>query len=67
MDTIITAIGKIVKAIFVGDPTAATPVASWISQVVNVIISNDLILLAVIIPVTGLAVGMFKRLLSARA
>lgn len=67
MSSILTAIGDIISSIFVGQPTATTPVPSWISSVLDAITENPLILLAVIIPVTGLAVGMLKRLLSARA
>ena len=67
MSSILTAVGDIISSIFVGQPTASTPVPSWISSVVGAITDNPLILLAVIIPVTGLAVGMLKRILSARA
>lgn len=67
MATILSAVGDFISSIFVGNPTADTPVPSWISSVVSAITSNPLILLAVIIPVTGLAVGMLKRILSARA
>lgn len=66
MNDIISAITSIIQAIFAGTTgTGATP--SWIASVVGTITGNPLILLAVIIPLTGLAVGMLKRLLSARA
>lgn len=67
MSAILSAIGDFITAIFVGNPSATTPVPSWISQVVSSITDNPLITLAVVIPLTGLAVGMLKRLLSARA
>lgn len=65
MSDIISAITIIIQAIFTGTSgTSTTP--SWVSSVVGTITGNPLILLAAIIPLTGLAVGMLKRLLSAR-
>lgn len=61
MSTLLTSITAIITAIFGS--------GGWVSQVVGSITAsgNELLLLAVVIPVTGLAVGMLKRLLSARA
>lgn len=61
MSTLLTSITAIITAIFGTN--------GWVSQVVGSITAsgNELLLLAVVIPVTGLAVGMLKRLLSARA
>lgn len=61
MSTLLSSITAIITAIFGS--------GGWVSQVVSSITAtgNELLLLAVVIPVTGLAVGMLKRLLSARA
>lgn len=64
---ILTAIGDIIEAAFVGDPTATTPVPSWISTVVSTITSNPLILIAVILPFVGLGIGLLRRLFSTKA
>lgn len=66
MSTIIGYITDLVNAIFVGDPTASTPVPSWISTIISTITSNPLILLAVIIPFIGLGIGLLRRLISIR-
>lgn len=60
MANLISSIGSIVTALFGSN--------GWVSTVVSSITSegNELLLLATVIPVTGLAVGMLKRLLSAR-
>lgn len=61
MASLISSIGSIVTALFGSN--------GWVSTVVSSITAegNELLLLATVIPVTGLAVGMLKRLLSARA
>lgn len=61
MANLISSIGSIVTALFGSN--------GWVSTVVSSITAegNELLLLATVIPVTGLAVGMLKRLLSARA
>lgn len=61
MADLIQSITQIITALFGSN--------GWVSQVVTSITSegNEILLLAIVIPVTGLAVGMFKRLLSARA
>lgn len=61
MASLISSITAIITALFGS--------GGWVSQVVTSITAegNELLLLATVIPVTGLAVGMLKRLLSARA
>lgn len=61
MASLISSITSIITALFGS--------GGWVSQVVTSITAegNELLLLATVIPVTGLAVGMLKRLLSARA
>lgn len=61
MASLISSITAIITALFGSN--------GWVSQVVTSITAegNELLLLATVIPVTGLAVGMLKRLLSARA
>lgn len=61
MASLISSITAIITALFGS--------GGWVSQVVTAITAegNELLLLATVIPVTGLAVGMLKRLLSARA
>ena len=45
-----------------------TSAIGWVGTVASTIGSNDILLLAVVaVPLCGLAVGLFKRLLSARA
>lgn len=67
MSTIIGYITDLVNAIFVGDPTATTPVPSWISTIISTITSNPLILIAVIVPFVGLGIGLLRRLIGTRA
>lgn len=61
MADLIQSITQIITALFGSN--------GWVSSVVTSITAegNEILLLAIVIPVTGLAVGMFKRLLSARA
>lgn len=45
-----------------------TAAISWVGTVASTIASENILLLAVVaVPLCGLAVGLFKRLLSARA
>lgn len=67
MSTIIGYITALVNAIFVGDPTASTPVPSWISTIMSTIMNNDLILIAVLVPFVGLGIGLLRRLIGTRA
>lgn len=67
MSTIISAITDVIKAVFVGDPTATTPVPSWISIVVSTITSNPIILFAVLIPFVGIGIGLLRRLFKTKA
>lgn len=69
MSAILSAIGNIINAAFVGTPAnGATPaVPSWISTAVSTITGNPLILIAVVIPFVGLGIGLLKRLFSAKA
>lgn len=67
MSTIIDAVTAVVKAIFVGDPSAATPVPSWISTVVSAITSNPIILYAVLIPFVGVGITLLRRLFKSKA
>lgn len=67
MSTIIDTINAVVKAIFVGDPTASTPVPSWISTAVSAITSNPIILFAVLIPFVGVGISLLRRLFKSKA
>lgn len=67
MSTIIDVITAAVKAIFVGDPNATTPVPSWISTVVTAITSNPIILFAVLIPFIGVGISLLRRLFKSKA
>lgn len=67
MSTIIGYITDLINAIFVGDPTASTPVPSWISTIISTITSNPLILIAVLVPFVGLGIGLLRRLIGTRA
>lgn len=67
MSTIIDAITAIIKAVFVGDPTAATPVPSWISTVISTITANPIILFAVLIPFVGVGISLLRRLFKSKA
>ena len=46
--------------------TIFTAAISWASTVGSTIVSTPLLLMFVVIPVVGLGVGLFKRLLSIR-
>lgn len=67
MSTILQAIGDVIKAVFVGDPTATPAVPSWISQVISTITSNPIILFAVLIPFVGVGISLLRRLFKSKA
>lgn len=67
MSTIIDAITAVVKAVFVGDPTATPAVPSWISTAVSAVTSNPIILFAVLIPFVGVGISLLRRLFKSKA
>lgn len=64
MGDIITAVGKIVEALFVNG--GAENGTAWVTSVVNTITGTPVLMLGVLIGFSGLAVGMVKRLINIR-
>lgn len=67
MSTVISTITDIIKAVFVGNPSATPAVPSWISIVISTITSNPIILFAVLIPFVGVGISLLRRLFKSKA
>lgn len=71
MSDILTAVGSVVTTVFSMVGTVATTIAGTVTSgsgdaAVTTLKSPILVLFCVAVPLCGLGVGMFKRLLSAR-
>ena len=71
MSDILTAVGSVVTTVFSMVGTVATTIAGTVTTgsgegAVTTLKSPILVLFCVAVPLCGLGVGMFKRLLSAR-
>lgn len=62
MTGIITEVTKLVNALFVSGENST----AWVPAVINTITSNGILLIGVITGLSGLAVGMVKRLMNIR-
>lgn len=62
MEAIITAVGKVVSALFVDG--GAENGTAWVSSVISTVTGAPLLMLGVLISFSGLAVGMVKRLVN---
>lgn len=63
MSAIISAVSELVNALFV-TTTGEGAHTAWVVSVINTITSNGILLIGVITGLSGLAVGMVRRLMN---
>lgn len=62
MSSIISSVSALVNALFVSGENST----AWVPAVINTITSNGILLIGVITGLSGLAVGMVRRLMNIR-